>query len=306
MSSLQDLLMRSVRQLVLDHLPYDRHDDDVARELSAMTPSELLIRWLNWTRRMLPQAPRQVLQSNEFAANPVAQTRRADIQAFVADIQSGADLTKYLSRRVKHGYVNTSGIKPHRRKDLDLMLSAWGVHHLHFSQDVESDGFVNQKRPIIFAVFRRDRAFLIDVMNHGDWSRDHVVRVMVNNWPDEGLFYELRGIHGLSRSVTDEERKNIRNSFVNAAIEIGDKVYMPGRGLYSSGIGIDVVLQVDRAMFDLEAFALRYEQNPEEIIGQVTNSGISWPDEPEFTVAFEADAYGVIEIKSGTFLRLGP
>ncbi len=36
----------------------------------------------------------------------------------------------------------------HRRCDLDLMLAAWGMHHLHLSSDIEEKGFavVDQAR----------------------------------------------------------------------------------------------------------------------------------------------------------------
>lgn len=71
--TLNDNLQASLRQLVLDHLPYDRQDAEVVRELNAMTPSQLLIRWLNWTRRMVPPRPRQVFQSTEL---PIPSSRR--------------------------------------------------------------------------------------------------------------------------------------------------------------------------------------------------------------------------------------
>ncbi len=186
------------------------------------------------------------------------------------------------------------------------MLSAWGIHHLHFSQDIESDGFVKRGGSIIFAVFRPDRAFLIDVMTHQDWAREHVIRVIVDNWPNEGLVHEMRGVRGLSRPISDHERQKFRNAQINTPLEINGKVYMPAGGTTCSGVGIDAVRQADEVMIDIEAFAQRYEQSPEEIVTQVTNGEISWPEEPDFAVAFQPDAYGIVERKTNTFLRLGP
>ena len=188
---------------------------------------------------MLPAVPRQVLQSREFLANPILKQRDADIQALIADIQKGADLTKYLSRAVQHGYVNPAGLKLHRRQNLDLLLSAWGIHHLHFSQDVESDGFVKRDGPIIFAVFRPDKAFLIDIMTHKDWAREHVIRVIVSNWPDAGLVHQVQGVQGLSRQIGDDERQKLRNAQVNTMLEIDGKVYLPAGGMTTSGVGVD-------------------------------------------------------------------
>lgn len=306
MEGLNDQLMASVRQLVLDNLPYDRRDRNIVQTLSAMTPSDLLILWLNWTRRMLPATPRHVLQSKEFAANPIVQQHRPDIDALIEDIQSGADLTKYLSRAVKHGYTHTDQIKPHRRQHLDLMLSAWGVHHLHFSQDVEPDNFVKRSGAIIFAVFRPDQAFLIDVMSHQDWAREHVIRVMVDNWPHEDLAFEIKSVEGLSRSVDDQERQKLRNGLVNTPLEINNKVYMPTVGMTTSGVSVDTVRQADRIMERIEAFARLYETDPDQIIAQARSQHTPWPEEPAFVVEFRPEAYGITEMGTQTFLKLGP
>jgi hypothetical protein len=305
--SLQAHLMASLRQLVLDHLPYDRQDAAAVRDLHQMTPSQLLIRWLNWTRRMVPPQPRQVLLSREFLDNPILAQRKADIQAFISDIESGADLTKYLSRRVAHGYLNLNRKKTHQRADLDLMLSAWGIHHLHFSQIVDADGFVKRDGPIIFAVFRLDRAYLIDIMTHKDWTRTHVIRVLVNNWPNAGLVHEMKGTLALDRTISDDKRQQLRNAQVNSPIvEIDGKVYMPAAGMTMSGVAINNVRQADQILDALNNFSLMYERNPQEIISEVTHAGITWPDEPDFVVEFRPDGYGVTEMNSGTFLKLGP
>jgi hypothetical protein len=259
MTKLNDLLMASLRQLILGHLPYDRQDADVVRGLEAMTTSDLLIRWLNWTRRMLPSVSRQVLQSREFLANPVQKQRNDDVRALIEDIQQGADLTKYLSRSVQHGYINPANLETHRRKDLDLMLSAWGIHHLHFSQVVEPDGFVKRGGPIIFAMFRSDKAFLIDIMTHNDWARKHVIRVIVDNWPNEGLVYEVKGIQGLSAAIDDDERLKLRKVQGNTMLEIDGKVYWPAGGMTDSGVGVDTVRQADEVINCLQNFASQYE-----------------------------------------------
>lgn len=211
-----------------------------------------------------------------------------------------------MSRRVVHGYVNANGKKPHQRADLDLMLSAWGIHHLHFSQVVEPDGFVKRDGPIIFAVFRPDDAFLIDIMTHKDWAREHVIEVIVRNWPNAGLVHEMKDVVGLTRTIDDDDRKTLRNAQVNTPLEIDGKVYMPDGGMTTSGVGVDTVRQADMMMDQFEAFASLYEDNPQSIISQVTANGAGWPNEPEFVVEFRPDGYGVTEMKTAVFLRLGP
>jgi hypothetical protein len=55
----------------------------------------------------------------------------------------------------------------------------------------------------------------------------------------------------------------------------------------------------------LERFAEIYESDPQFILDQVAPSGV-WPAEPEFVVEFREEDFGVFEVKTGTFLRLGP
>jgi hypothetical protein len=300
-----DHLHQSIRQLVLDHLPYDRSDAALVAALHGMSADDLLIRWFNWVQRMVPPVPRQVLQSVEFGANPLVQQRQSDLQALIADIAAGADLTKYLSRGVEHGFVDPSGVKMHRRQDLDLMLSAWGIHHLHISQKVEPDGYVERDGPIIFAVFRRDRAYLIDLMTHKDWAREHVIRVIVNNWPNDGLVHEMKGVASLARTIDDEERLKLRKAQINTFIEIDGKVYGHTTGMTTAGSSIQAVRQADRVMIALKSFADAYERDPAAVIAQVS-PGIAWPADPEFAVEFRPDAFGVSELKTNTFIRLGP
>jgi hypothetical protein len=306
MTTLKDQLMASLRHLVLDRLPYDSQDADVVSDLNAMKPDELLILWLNWNRRIPPPKPRQVLQSKEFLANSMLKARNTDIQALIADIQSGAELTKYLSLAVRHGYINPKSIKLHQRQDLDLMLNAWSIHHLHCSQDVEADGFVKRDGPIIFAAFRSDTAFLIDIMTHRDWAREHIIKVIVNNWLDEGLVHELKGAIGLSHFIDDDQRQKLRNHKINTPLEIEGKVYMPTGGMTLSGLGIDAVMQAQKAIMKFENFASEYESDPQKFASLAQEKGLTWPARPDFAVCFIPDSYGVMELQSGIFLKLGP
>ena len=300
-----DHLQRSVQQLVLDHLPYDRTDTAVVAALQSMSPNDLLIRWFNWVRRLVPQAPRQVLQSREFRANPLVGERQSDIQALIADIEAGADLTKYLSRGIEHGFVDPSNVKMHLRRDLDLMLSAWGIHHLHISQKVDPDGFVERDGPIVFAVFRRDKTYLIDLMTHKDWAREHVIRVIVNNWPNDGLVHEFARVSGGGRKIGDEERLLLRKKQINAPIEIDGKVYAPPTFMSESGVSSQAIQQADQVMDALERFAEAYESDPAIVTAQI-GPDAAWPTDPDFAVTIHPDGFGVFEAKTNTFIRLGP
>lgn len=298
--------MESIRQIVLSNLPHNCSDGGTVDELSSMAPRDLLVRWFNWSNRLPTPTPRQVIQSNEFAANPILQIRRSDIQALIDDIESGADLTKYLSRAVRDGYVKANGQRPHQRRDLDLMLNAWGVHHLHFSQEVEPDGFVRRDGPIIFAVFRSDKAFMIDIMSHDDWTSDDVIRVMVSNWPEQNMVVAIGSAHNLAFRVDEHVRKTLRKKSVNDPIEIDGRYYLAAAGLSGSGVGLNAVRQADYVMKGIKAFVQYYEKDPGNFAKEYLDTVADWPEEPDFVVEFRPSSYGVVETKSRTYLKLGP
>lgn len=303
--ALMETLDASARQLVLTHLPHDRSDAAVTSALHGMSTSDLLIKWFNWNSRLIPANPRKVHQSKEFQANKVVTARKPEIDALISEIEAGTDLTKYLSRGVKHGYIDPTGIKSHLRQDMDLMLSAWGIHHLHTSQVVESDGFVERDGYIVFAVFKHDAAYLIDLMTHKDWVNEHVLQVLVDNWPDTGLIHEVKGVVGLSRTLNDSQRLTLRKKHANTAAEINGNVYMPAAGMVASGASLHSVRQADRVCDALERFAKYYENSRGEFLKSIPPPTV-WPNKPNFAVEFQPRSMGVSELTTGIYFQLLP
>jgi hypothetical protein len=48
-------------------------------------------------------------------------------------IENGDDLKPFLSENIEFAIDQSEGTPRHLRKDLDLLLAEWGVHHLHLS-----------------------------------------------------------------------------------------------------------------------------------------------------------------------------
>lgn len=62
------------------------------------------------------------------------------------------------------------------REDRDLMVADWGIHHLHLSSEIDSDGFVKRGGDLLFAAFGADDAYLIGIYQHlTDWARKEVL-----------------------------------------------------------------------------------------------------------------------------------
>lgn len=182
-------------------------------------------------------------------------------------LSKGQDVTPHLSRAVRHAYQSAPSRTPlQRRQDLDLLLNDWGVHHLHLSTQVEADGFVKRTECLLFATFGPQDAYLIDIMKHGDWTREHVLEVMIREWPSAGLVHELKIVVGLSERMTEAKRKLLRNNAINAPFEFAGKFYGPVKGLTSAGTSVPITMEVNRVVRAIRLF--RKEQGKNRTIFQ--------------------------------------
>jgi len=294
-------LIDTVATWVLDHLPYDRDDQQLVATLMTKGGSELLVIYLNWQCRLVAPSPRKVLRSAAFDANPNAKQRTAAIATIIEDIEKGNLLTKYLSRSVSVGFAlprDPDKKRLSRRKDLDLLLNDWGIHHVHISSDVEADGFVKRSGPVLFAIFKPETAYLIDIVGHGDWACERVIRVIVETWPNQGLVNELKGIVGTSRSYTDQERAEIRAAGISTTVEIDGHVYMPSLGISTAGTSTATAMYAMRILRTLRNFDERARKNSAGIVDLIRQHGGQITGDPTFVFSFFQKGFGVVETKS--------
>lgn len=289
-----------IRQHVLANLSHQPRDRGA---LMTKRASDLLIIYINWLGRFVPATPRVVQCSTALSSNQLATDLRYKpaLDQIVAFLRSGTEITAHLSRDIKYGYQRTSTAKPKkRRRDLDLLLNDWGVHHLHLSTVIEADGFVKRDGPLLFAVFRPEYAYLIDIMNHDDWTREHVIQVMVREWPGAGFIHEIKGA-GLASRLSDEDRKVLRSKHVNAAFfEIDGKIYMPAAGLTTAGTPIRAIRGADAVLRKVRWFEDHIQKSPEYIATTLTENGIVPPPIPDLHFEFFiTGGYGIVERQTG-------
>lgn len=90
------------------------------------------------------------------------------------------------------------------------MLSEWGIHHLHLSNKMTGDGFVERSDDVLFAIFRDGDAYLVGIYGHPrseNWAAEATFAVIVRNWPDAGLVRPIESAIGLSQDYSDEDRE---------------------------------------------------------------------------------------------------
>ncbi|RRO01790.1 hypothetical protein [Pectobacterium aquaticum] len=279
-----------IRKWVIDTLPYDHNDSDLVAELNGKSDHDLLVVIHNWMSRHVFAVPRKVHVSTAYMANPLATQRKADLDALICKIEKGDELKPHLSTRVKV-VLESSNKNLKHRKDLDLMLLEWEVYHLHISQQMRSDGFVERGDPLLFAVFHQSDAYLLDIMTHKDFNRDHILEIMAREWPEAYLLHELKAlpgqqIIGLAKCYSEDERNALRKAGINVLVEVDGKVYKPTGGITMAGTSIRASLAASQVILATESLEAALRNDPQQFKKLAQENGMVWPTNPIFEFGF--------------------
>ncbi|MCW3033110.1 MAG: hypothetical protein JWM60_1455 [Solirubrobacterales bacterium] len=183
-------------------------------------PLRSLLSEYGTSRSRVPEwRPRAVHVAPQLTADPRAAKVRRDAEALIAKIEAGEDLTAYLSDRVLEPRDPGAESQPlSARRDRDLLLAEWGVHHLHLTPGHGPD--------LLFVAFRPDDAYVIGLYSHSDFARKGVLERMVHNWPDSELVHKVSSGLELSQQWSDREHKHLRENGISGPfIEVDGAVW---------------------------------------------------------------------------------
>lgn len=284
------------------------HDAAHTAELQAMPIRELLNNYVNWSHRFVLPRPRRIRQSKALQENPITAdpVHRHALDALIEKIKVGNVLTPHLSDRVLRGYEPADPAKPKalsKRKDVDLLLNDWLIHHLHIGPTLKSNGFFGGDL-LLFAVFKPDDAYLIDLMGHRNWEHEHLIEVIVREWPGQGLAMELNGILP-GASFFREDHKRLRNVGMPAMLNIDGNV-VAGAGCLTtagtSGYAQQAVWQLHRR---LSTFLHQIADSPNHVADILRERGDPVPDKLDLHFEFFRDGgYGIVDAYIGQIVRL--
>jgi hypothetical protein len=240
----------------------ERLEAKIRRHLLATMPPEatfleqldlqgLLIEHRTWRGQFIAPKQRRVHLARELGEGEKAAEHEAILQELIGKIEAGEDLNAQLSNVVQRIP------RPHKsgQSRRDSLLSEWGIHHLHLSNKMTGDGFVERSDDVLFAIFRDADAYLVGIYGHPgseNWAAEAIFAVIVRNWPDAGLVRPIESAIGLSQDYSDEDRERLRKSGVQTAIEIDGKVYVPGTlGQTIAGTPIMATMAANKLMWAL-------------------------------------------------------
>lgn len=246
MADIVERLERKVRLHVLGAMPKE------AAFLTDLDLANLLIEYRVWRGQFIRPQPREVFESRELRASDLREKNQEVLDGLIGKLEAGEDINAYLSGSVQR-------IPRPRRGQVvsrDQLLSEWAIHHLHLSDVIAGDGFVERTDDVLFGVFKDDAAFLIGIYGHpgeANWAAQDIFATMVRNWPDRELVAQLRGVTGLSQQFEDEDRAKLRKGGVSGLMEVDGAVYSPfaSLGQTTAGTPIEATMGMQSLMWAL-------------------------------------------------------
>jgi hypothetical protein len=302
-SPLEIGLQQDIRAHILSTLPYDASH---LATLAALPIGELLITFLNWQRRFIVPRPRRVHLSAEMQSSPWMQDAaiRPGFDAIVRKLEAGDDISPHLSRRVKVGYDPRPIHEPlGRRRDLDLMLYDWSVHHLHLSPIVEGDGFVTRTKQLLYVSFRYDDAYFIDIFNHTSWTRDRIFEIIIDNWPS--IVRDITNIRPAT-GPSEEERSQLRNAGISSPFveRNGKSYFIGGDMLTSAGTSVQCSRLANAIVAEIRRMTDYINNHPEYIPAELQRVGLAVPNILDLHFEFTPDGnFGILEKQTRLLIR---
>lgn len=256
------------------------------------SPEAVVHTFLNLTKRLVRPMPRTVLKAQNFSCPSDLATGLIEVER---KIVSGEDLSPYLSRRLRNPLFN------------DPLLNDWEIHHVHLGTTVDSDGFVVRTGPVLFARFDNANAYLIDVLSHGSWSLQRLVKELHDNWPDSIRNCRLNGVLGLAMSVSDEDVATLRKGNVSTMVDLGGGVVYAfiGGGYSASGLSSEVVVESNRCARRLRQMQHAIVQDIKVIAKEATAKGVAFPECPRFELQIDNGDLYAVEVKCMVAIPLG-
>jgi hypothetical protein len=191
------------------------------------SPDSVCAKYFNVLKRRISQLPRSVVVSAEFTC---PSQHAAGVALISQKAKNGEDLTPHQSRGLLDLNFN------------DSLLNDWDIHHFHLGTASDQSGFIQRTGPLLFARVSDTYFYFIDVAHHGDWTRQRLVEIVHNNWPDSLSDHRIPGALGLEYRPSDDDIRDLRRADVDIAIQVSDGMvyHSIGGGYNTSGLSVDV------------------------------------------------------------------
>ena len=258
----QDLRMWAVNELKRYGVRYKEKD----------TLQMLLIKLYTFLEKYIAPYKRTVQRSDELKEKLpcLPENVRDALEKMEQWVCEGVDINCFQGR----------GLYGSGSRDYQNML--YGIVHLHLSAKKEDtfpvgvkDRFAKPGQYVLFACFRGNKAFFIDVVEHpksfidgGDiptqWTSASLLQIMVRNWSEltdnrRILADALCDADGNEIKLDDKAIAQLTANHINTAIGVEGVQYLPGNGITRNGTSVNALMKADRTIREADAAQKVYE-----------------------------------------------
>lgn len=200
---------------------FKREIEELGFDTSSLTTSDdVLQSYCSYTYRLIEKRPRAIYKATSFACP--------------AEVEIGL---KWLEEKIRKGESVNPHLNSATKKDkLDGLLYDWGIHHLHLGETFSAPGYVKRTGPVLFAIFRKNNVYFIDIRDHVGWSDKGLLDIVNENWSELLSIYKMEGVKP-ETSFDEKEITLLRKSGINTFHELSaGNSYLPmGGGITSAG-----------------------------------------------------------------------
>ena len=201
---------------------------------------DVLHAYCSYSHRLIEKRPRTIHKADTFVCPK--------------EVKEGLD---WLESKIKQGKSIIPHLNTAIQKDkLDGLLYDWGIHHLHLGLKLETTGFVERTGPVLFAVFRPNDVYFVDVRDHEGWSDKELLEIINRNWPELLSIYRMTDVKP-EATFTEEDIISLRKAGVNTFHELsdGNSYLSMGGGITTAGTSQEAVrtyIEIVRMLGDIE------------------------------------------------------
>ena len=170
--------VRALRSNLIKRIPRSPNNKASLDAIKSEKLTELLRIYINWCLRHVACRPRKVTGLSKLDGDIRAVRLKPNIEAFVRAVETGDDLTAYLSLKIhKQGYSPASPEKESSTKagtwrDKDFFLNVMGLHHFHLGLTQEAAGHMARTNQLIFASVTRDTFEILGLFDHAAFEKE--------------------------------------------------------------------------------------------------------------------------------------
>jgi hypothetical protein len=198
----------------------------------------------------------------------------------------------WLEEKIKKG----ESVNPHlnsaiKTDKLDGLLYDWGIHHLHLGESFSAPGYVKRTGPVLFAIFRKDDVYFIDIRDHEGWSDKNLLEIVNRNWPELLSIYKMEGVKP-ETSFDENDITSLRKSGVNTFHELsdGNSYLSMGGGITSAGTSMMAIRSYVKMVRMLNDIKTNIKANAKYLVSHVQPK--DHPFRNRFEYVFVCRRYG--------------